>query len=337
MELSSVRELKQALAGTLLQNLAAPVNARAALGMAARPLEAMATTPRTLALGVGARQKRGGYRLAVRVQHRALENGPEIEMIRQQARGEVDIRYIGAVGKRDGQEILPQQRRQRPLQIGTSIGHFKVTAGTLGVFVREREGGALRILSNNHVLANENRGKEGDAILQPGRLDGGTDPDDVVGQLAKFVKLKKFGINFHDCALATINEGLRISRTNLPGAGKLAGLGDEFLDEGTLVEKIGRTTGHTRGRVTAFELDELIVGFDMGNVRFDNQVEIESADSGPFSQGGDSGSLIFDEERRAVALLFAGSDQGGANGQGLTYANPLRGVLAELGVDLALT
>jgi hypothetical protein len=37
-----------------------------------------------------------------------------------------------------------------------------------------------------------------------------------------------------------------------------------------------------------------------------------------------------------MALLYAGSDQGGANGQGLTYANPLRTVLDALKVELAI-
>jgi hypothetical protein len=37
-------------------------------------------------------------------------------------------------------------------------------------------------------------------------------------------------------------------------------------------------------------------------------------DAGPFSRGGDSGSLVVDADNKAVALLFAGGDQGGANG-----------------------
>ena len=122
----------------------------------------------------------------------------------------------------------------------------------------------------------------------------------------------------------------------LRGLGKLSGLGDAFLDEGTEVAKLGRTTGLTRGRVTAFEMDNVVVGYDIGNVRFDDQVEIEGAGDGPFSDGGDSGSLIVGRDKRGVALLFAGSDQGGANGQGLTYANPLRAVLDALKVELAL-
>ena len=92
----------------------------------------------------------------------------------------------------------------------------------------------------------------------------------------------------------------------------------------------------TDGKVTAFEMDNVVVGYDIGDLRFDNQVEIESSEDGPFSDGGDSGSLIVDAEKHGVALLFAGSDQGGSNGQGLTYANPLRAVLDALEVELAI-
>jgi hypothetical protein len=100
------------------------------------------------------------------------------------------------------------------------------------------------------------------------------------------------------------------------------------------VAKLGRTTGLTRGRVTAFELDNVVVGYDLGNLRFDDQIEIEGAGTDPFSDGGDSGSLIVDSDLRGVALLFAGGDQGGTNGRGLTYANPLQDVLDHLAVDL---
>ena len=37
---------------------------------------------------------------------------------------------------------------------------------------------------------------------------------------------------------------------------------------------------------------------------------------------------------QAVALLFAGGDQGGSNGLGLTYANPIQRVLADLKATL---
>jgi hypothetical protein len=91
---------------------------------------------------------------------------------------------------------------------------------------------------------------------------------------------------------------------------------------------------YQHGRVTAFELDNVVVGYDIGELRFDDQIEIEGEGDAPFSQGGDSGSLIVDAERRAVALLFAGGDQGGSNGKGLTYANPLAAVFGALKIGL---
>lgn len=193
----------------------------------------------------------------------------------------------------------------------------------------------VHLLSNNHVLADENRAKLGDTILPPGAFDGGKNPKDVIGSLAKFEPMNRIGVNFVDGAIATSKESIKFDMRKLQGLGNLAGVGPAILNAGTKVAKVGRTTGLTRGRVTAFELDNVVVGYDIGNLRFDNQIEIEAADDGAFSQGGDSGSVIVDEKRLAVALLFAGGDQGGSNGRGLTYANPIQTVLDTLKVDLA--
>lgn len=330
MHLDSVRELKTTLTSSILAPLAQSVTARRLLNIAAQPVSAAAGLHRAIALGI-VRTGKTDYKLAVRLQRRAMESSLHLDAIHKQARGEIDVRYIGRVVKRG----LPwHQKRNRPLRIGGSIGHYKVTAGTLGGFVKRRTDGAVLILSNNHVLADENRGKIGDPILQPGAYDRGKNPADAVGKLAKSVALKRKGANRVDCAVASVNAKVKYNSTRLTGLGKLDGLNDDALDEGVKVAKAGRTTGTTRGRVTAFELDHLIVGYDMGNIRFDDQIEIEGAGEDPFSDGGDSGSLIVDDQFRGVALLFAGSDQGGTNGRGLTYANPLRTVLDQLKVDL---
>jgi hypothetical protein len=327
MQLESARNLKRRLTETLLRDLLGPVHRRA-LGMAARPVATAVGGPATIALGIARRTPRD-YRLAVRVQQRGLEDSRHVDLIKKKARREVDIRYIGRVAKR---EVPWYQRRTRPLRIGCSVGHYNVTAGTLGCFVVQ--GDRIYILSNNHVLADENRARKGDAILQPGKFDGGRRPADVVGKLDRFVKLKATGRNSVDCAIASVGDDVKYSANSLTGIGKLAGLADEFLDEGAAVAKVGRTTGTTRGRVTAFELDNVVVAYDLGNLRFDGQVEVESTGDGPFSQGGDSGSLIVNAQHKGVALLFAGSDLGGSDGQGLTYANPLGAVLEALKVRL---
>jgi hypothetical protein len=60
----------------------------------------------------------------------------------------------------------PRDRWRPVVPPGTSVGHYRITAGTFGCLVRR--GGDVFILSNNHVLADVNDGQEGDAILQPG-------------------------------------------------------------------------------------------------------------------------------------------------------------------------
>jgi hypothetical protein len=329
MQLDSAKELKAALQESVIVPMATSFLVKSA-GLSAQPTTALAASPPTMALGL-VRKGQNDFGLAVRVQKRGLENSPQVETIRRRTKGEVGVRYIGQVTKR---AVTWYQKITRPLRIGASIGHFKITAGTLGGFVCDRDGGSVLILSNNHVLANENRAQKGDLILQPGVFDGGQDPEHKVGELLRFVRLKKAGANLVDGAVASNNPGIEFDHRTLTGLGKLVGLGDAVLADDDHVSKIGRTTGITKGRVSAFELDNLVVGFDIGFLKFDSQVEIEGIESDPFSQGGDSGSLIVDASRRAVALLFAGSDQGGSNGQGLTYANPIRAVLDSLKVDL---
>ena len=329
MHIDSVRELKAECFKQHIEPLLATRGKLSGLALSARPVKLIDQPQRTIALGIG-RRNENDFRLAVRLQSQALENSPEIEAIVQKAKGEADVRYIGRLVKRVMWNRIPQ----RPLLIGVSIGHYRITAGTLGCFVKTRNGDAVRILSNNHVLADENGGRKGDAILQPGAFDGGKKPRDVVGTLDRFVRLKKTGSNFVDCALATVSTGIQYNAKDLRGFGTLTGIAATPLDIGDNVSKVGRTTGLTHGRVKAIELDNVIVGYDIGNLRFDGQIEIEGTDDRAFSQGGDSGSLIVNADRKAVALLFAGGDQGGSNGRGLTYGNPIDKVFDSLGVDL---
>jgi len=335
MELDSVRELKASLHKSLVTPLAVKSTISRALALSAQPIDNLAGPRRTVALGI-ARKSKGDFHLAVRVQRPELVDSPQVQAIVKKAKGDVDVRYIGRVAKRPATaaSVPWNQKNKRPLQIGTSVGHFKITAGTLGCFVKRRTDGDLLILSNNHVLANENDAKAGDTILQRGAFDGGKRPNDAAGTLAAFVRIRTTGANTVDCAVASTKSGIDCNVSLIKGIGTLAGQGAAFLDEGTEVAKLGRTTGVTHGKVTAFELDNVVITYDIGDVSFDNQIEIEGAGNAAFSAGGDSGSLIVDADDRGVALLFAGGDQGGSNGKGLTYANPLQAVLDALKVDL---
>jgi hypothetical protein len=331
MRLDSARELKASLLPSTVLPLLPRLHADALLVRTARAARDVDPVGRTLALGISPAGK-GDFRVAVRVQRRGLEESPAVEAIRKKARGEVDVRYVGRVAKL----AVPWFRsRKRPALIGTSIGHYRITAGTLGCFVMLRSGGEVRVLSNNHVLADEDRGRKGDAVIQPGAYDGGDRAKDRIGSLDSAVRLKRRGINRVDAALAALDAGVDYNPRTLTQVGVLSGVASLPLEDGDRVEKLGRTTGHTRGRITAFEIDNVVVGYDQGNLRFDDQLEVEGVGDGPFSQGGDSGSLIYTAKgRRAVGLLFAGSDQGGRNGKGLTYANVFETVLKQAKAEL---
>lgn len=310
--------------------------ARFALG--AQALAVVPRVQRTMALGVATSGRQ--YRLAVRLQRAALSHSPLMDQVVKEARGEVDVRLVGRIDKRQRALDVPwYQQNQRPLLIGSSIGHLAVTGGTLGAFVIR--GRQLSVLSNNHVLADEGRARKGDRILQRAWLDGGHARVEAVARLSQWVALRTRSVNLVDAALAIVNSGIDLDRELLKGLvnGKdrrLAGIGPEFVDVGTTVYKVGRTTGATKGRVTAFDLDNVVVNFDVGNLRFDNQIEIEGTGTAGFSDGGDSGALIVvsagarTRDMQAVALVFAGSESGGANNRGLTYANPLHEVLGRL-------
>lgn len=67
--------------------------------------------------------------------------------------------------------------RKRPCPAGFSIGHPRVTAGTLGAYVKRGVSDDWLVLTNNHVAANSNDAVLGDLLYQPGVHDGGTSAD----------------------------------------------------------------------------------------------------------------------------------------------------------------
>jgi hypothetical protein len=279
MNLDSVRNAKKEALAAVSEMVRNDVFRRK-LGIRAQSIE-IGSQPRTIALGV-AGTNGGEYKLAVRVQSLPLLEGEEIAAIRHIAKGEVDIKYIGQVQKRQAPWY---QQKCRPLRVGCSVAHFKVTAGSVGGFA-QLSAQAPMVLSNNHVLANENNAAPGDAILQPGPFDGGQNPGDRIATLTQFVPLNFTAPNTVDCAVAALDDGIGFDSKNLDLLGSLSGVRTLPLDVGDVVAKIGRTTGVTHGTVTAIELDNVAVGYDSGNAIFNGQIEIEGTGSLPFSRRG---------------------------------------------------
>lgn len=232
-----------------------------------------------------------------------------------------------------GRIVALQSRtsRIRPAPGGVSIGHFQITAGTLGVIARRN--GVRVILSNNHVLANSNAGRIGDAILQPGPHDGGT-TNDRIANLEEFVPivfdgfwdwlLGLFGIirparNVVDAAVGRPLQDPDVSDEILE-IGRVSGTAVAAID--MHVRKSGRTTGRTEGRISAVATT-VRVSYGLTRVaRFRDQVVATA-----LSQGGDSGSLVVDDSNHAVGLLFAGSTN-------TTILNPISEVVALLRIQL---
>lgn len=215
----------------------------------------------------------------------------------------------------------------RPARPGSSCGFrapgdaFRM-AGTFGALVRDSSG--AYILSNNHVLADENNLAPGAPIFQPGLLDRGNVATDQVAALTRFIRLQLTGTNKVDAAIAKGTRAAILSRDILH-LGPPSGTAAAAID--MRVHKFGRTTSYTVGRVTSTATD-VTVGYNMGNLFFEDQIVIVG-DQGSFSAGGDSGSLILDRTtNKAVGLLFAGSATH-------TIANHIADVLGALKVTLA--
>lgn len=219
---------------------------------------------------------------------------------------------------------LENRQEYRPCPAGVSIGVKNIT-GTLGWFVKTPDG-KFHILSNNHVIANENKAQIGEEIYQPSRADGGTKP---IAHLSKFIpikfseytcplrqafyflyfKIKGDRENEVDAAIAEMKR--EDAKPEILNIGKIKS--KKIPQIGERVIKSGRTTGLTFNGVIEDLNFNGYVKYSRGKAFFINQILIKGKD---FSKPGDSGSLICSEDGEPIGLLFAGSKTH-------TIANPI--------------
>ncbi|MDZ7373925.1 MAG: S1 family peptidase [candidate division KSB1 bacterium] len=267
-----------------------------------------------------------------------------------------DVKEVG--------KIVAQQARTdrwRPAPPGVSIGHWAITAGTFGAVVRDRGTGQRLILSNNHVLANSNDAAVGDPILQPGPADGGHHPQDRIADLLRFVRIvfeggggdgeggicriAAFASQVANLAARLLGSEWRLhpvravqqaNRVDAAVARPISGdvITDAVLEVGEIhgttaphlgmaVLKSGRTTAVTTGTIELLDATVRVSYGAAGTALFEGQIV-----TGNMSAPGDSGSLLVEaSSRRAVGLLFAGSDQS-------TVYNPIPDVLSALDLEI---
>jgi hypothetical protein len=229
-----------------------------------------------------------------------------------------DVVEVGAI------EFQAQTAKVRPLQVGYSVGaqHNKLQpTGTLGAFVSgvvEKQQHFF-ILSNNHVLAANNAIPVGNAVTQPGPVDGGG-LDDACGQLWRYVPMSTTADNQVDAAVATVEEDL--IETIRPYVAEAIPAKDVTI--GMTVIKNGRTTEVTAGVVTADHVTVMVTGADGSQYKMIDQFSATYN-----SAGGDSGSLVVCKaNNKGVGLHFAG------NSGVVAYMNAIENVLKALQVTL---
>ena len=217
--------------------------------------------------------------------------------------------------------------RLRPAQPGCSTGvennsTREAIAGTFGALVYDNLG--TYILSNNHVLADQNRLPFGSSIFEPSPYDGGSLKRDKIAVLDGYVPLIVGAPNYVDGAIGKLlHPDLAVS--DILDIGSPTGVKSAEVD--TIVEKFGRTTGYTKGYVSSVSAD-IKLPYDIGTLLFHDQIAITSIEGGAFSDLGDSGSLVLERASgSAVGLLFAG-------GATISFANHMADVLDAFGVTL---
>lgn len=310
MRLSSVRDLKNSIAAD------------------PRWLAARSDEKANMAIGVALGDKPEDHLLAVRARSEDDVDHELLAHITKQAGGEVDLKYTGPLDIQPVTDSMPTRR----LSIGASAAHYDHPAGTIGFFAMKD--GAAGIVSNNHVLAAQNRGVDADEVLHPSPADSGRSPNDVIAHLCgNYPRLRPEG-QIVDCAFARLVPGLSYDPLALGPTERLK-TSIAVAEKQLRVDKIGRTTGRTHGVITAIDLDFFDVDYRFGRVSFTGQIEIESLEPTPFCRPGDSGSLIFTRDHEPVGLLFLNTRAGGPGNWGRGYANPIGDVLRALGVTFA--
>ncbi|HDN73879.1 MAG TPA: hypothetical protein ENG16_02500 [Archaeoglobus sp.] len=196
-------------------------------------------------------------------------------------------------------EIVKAQK-VRPVVGGLSISPPEEIAGTLGVV-----GYYGNIISNAHVLAIDWRNGEfypvGTAIYQPALLDNPLEAEQI-GTLTAYSKIVFNDANANNRIDAAIGVcDVEYQKGVVYEIGKASGI---VLPEKDLeVEKTGRTTGHSKGKIIAVGGSIKVEGYPQGWAVF-KDVILTTAMSEP----GDSGSMLIHDDK-FVGLIFAGSDK----------------------------
>lgn len=223
---------------------------------------------------------------------------------------------------------VSRKAKQRPAHPGCSVGSGLI-AGTLGCIVKKRNGSpGSYLLTNAHVIARDGIAALSSPVFQPAQVDERSAPAGSFAELSEVVPFEfspsKYN-NLVDAAIARIRRP-STAASMIIGIGAPAGV--VAAARGMLVQKSGRSSDLTHGKVrdihfrTHLQYERDTMG-NIGWVGFKDQILVTR-----FSQEGDSGALVLNQENMAVGLLFAGSEQ-------VSICNSIQNVFELLDLEFA--
>ena len=303
------------------------------------PKERLLTIPGVFHVSVGLKETNAKLtdQLCIRVYVKEKKDKavlPVVELIPKHINGiPTDVNVVGRF------EFSEDNTRYRPIKGGILITNRIIAAdtaaqsgtqmerGTLGCIAIDNTDNSPVLLTNWHVLY-ANTAHSGDKVYQPFPFPVPR-PDPLQLPLRPNDDAEKIGVirqgvvnNRVDAAIAAIDvsscchccgihysneiNGLSIQVNGQPRPPRNTIIGDERAVSGMKVFKVGQATGRTEGVVLDDDYPTPDITQNQVTYSFTGQIAIQNVDPAlPFSDKGDSGSVIINLENKIVGLLFA--------------------------------
>jgi hypothetical protein len=258
--------------------------------------------------------------------------------------------------------------RYRPIQGGIQITNRiaaavpagstpQLTRGTIGCCALDSANKTEVFLSNWHVLY-ANAANDGDKIFQPAPLWLPTltpaqlpfRPADEVDKVAVTLRsvisakvdaaIARIDVSSccHCCGIHYSNEIRGLSVGGHPARNTI--VGDQAATAGMQVFKVGQATLRTEGLVADPNYPAFTITHAGTPHNFTGQMAIQNVDHAKqFSDIGDSGAVVINNDNKIVGLLFAGGKNVAATGGGapqpfVSFANHIADVLQALNIQI---
>ena len=334
--------------------------------LAAGPEEQLRSIPGVTHVSVGLKEKNGKAtdQLCIRVYVREKKDPKEIpagERIPAEINGvPTDVNTVGTF------EFQLDSAEYRPIKGGIQITNriiglndagngTQMSRGTMGCVAVDKTDNSAVLLTNWHVLT-ANGGRNGDKVFQPAPtslppLSLGDLPFRPRDDHAKIGVIRRNSVTDHvDGAIAAIDVSSCCHCCGIHYSNEINGLsvggrpsrntivGDERVVSGMTVFKVGQSTLRTEGRVVDDNYPAFSITKDGTTHTFVGQIAIQNVDTTkPFSDHGDSGSVVINLDNKIVGLIFASGRNvpvQGVQQPFVSIANHISDVFSELNIRI---